>query len=120
MHPRFRTPHRATLLLGLVTAVAAGLFPLKAVAQLANVGVLSAFFVICGAVILLRRKRPELKRSFKVPAVPWLPLTGMVFCAWLIYGLPVSTDFGFMAWMALGVVLYFAYGLKHSRLAQGA
>ncbi len=118
VHPRFRTPYRATLLLGLVTAVAAGLFPLTAVAQLANVGVLSAFFVICGAVILLRRKRPELARSFRVPAVPWLPLVGMVFCAWLIYGLPVSTDLGFLAWMGLGLLLYFAYGLKHSRLAR--
>lgn len=117
VHPRFRTPYRATLILGVVTAVSAGLFPLTAVAQLANVGVLSAFFVICGAVILLRRRRPELKRSFRVPWVPILPVVGMGFCGWLIYGLPVSTDVGFLAWMGLGVLLYFAYGLRHSRLA---
>ena len=117
VHPRFRTPYRATLILGVVTAVSAGLFPLTAVAQLANVGVLSAFFVICGAVILLRRRRPELKRSFRVPWVPTLPVVGMGFCGWLIYGLPVSTDVGFLAWMGLGVLLYFAYGLSHSRLA---
>ena len=117
VHPRFRTPYRATLILGVVTAVSAGLFPLTAVAQLANVGMLSAFFVICGAIIVLRRGRPELKRSFRVPAVPLLPLVGMGFCGWLIYGLPVSTDLGFIAWMVLGVALYFAYGLRHSRLA---
>jgi APA family basic amino acid/polyamine antiporter len=117
VHPRFRTPYRATLILGVVTAVSAGLFPLTAVAQLANVGMLSAFFVICGAIIVLRRGRPELKRSFRVPAVPLLPLVGMGFCGWLIYGLPVSTDLGFITWMVLGVALYFAYGLRHSRLA---
>ncbi|HEV7165450.1 MAG TPA: amino acid permease [Gammaproteobacteria bacterium] len=117
VHPRFRTPYRATLILGVVTAVSAGLFPLTTVAQLANVGVLSAFFVICGAVILLRRNRPELKRSFRVPWVPILPVVGMGFCGWLIYGLPVSTDVGFLAWIGLGVLLYFAYGLSHSRLA---
>ena len=117
VHPKFRTPYRATLILGVVTAVSAGLFPLTAVAQLANVGVLSAFFVICGAIILLRRSRPELKRGFRVPAVPLLPLVGMGFCGWLIYGLPAMTDLGFLAWMALGLLLYFAYGLRHSRLA---
>ena len=118
VHARFRTPYRATLILGVVTALSAGLFPLTAVAQLANVGVLSAFFVICGAVILLRRNRPELTRSFRVPAVPLLPLVGMGFCGWLIYGLPVSTDMGFVSWMGLGVLLYCAYGLQHSRLAK--
>ncbi len=118
VHPRFRTPYRATLILGVATALSAwGLFPLATVARLVNVGMLGAFVVICGAVIVLRRTRPELKRSFRVPWVPILPIVGMGFSAWLISGLPGETYLGFIVWMVLGVVLYFAYGLRHSRLA---
>jgi basic amino acid/polyamine antiporter, APA family len=119
VHPRFRTPHRATLILGAVTALSAGLFPLATVARLVNVGMLGAFVVICGAILVLRRARPELKRSFRVPLVPLVPLLGMGFSAWLIYGLPTETYVSFIGWMLLGVVIYFAYGLKHSGLARG-
>jgi len=117
VHPRFRTPYRATLILGVVTALSAGLFPLATVARLVNVGMLGAFIVICGAVVVLRRTRPELKRSFRVPWVPILPIVGMGFSAWLISGLPGETYIGFSAWMLVGVAFYFAYGLRHSRLA---
>jgi APA family basic amino acid/polyamine antiporter len=117
VHPRFRTPHRATLVLGGVTALSAGLFPLATVARLVNVGMLGAFVVICGAVVLLRRARPDLMRSFRVPWVPAVPVIGMLFSAWLIYGLPAATQLSFLAWMLLGMAVYFAYGLRHSRLA---
>ena len=118
VHPRFRTPYRATLILGVVTAASAGLFPLATVARLVNVGMLGAFVVICGAVIVLRRTRPELKRSFRVPWVPIIPIVGMGFSGWLISGLPGETYLGFIAWMVLGVAFYFVYGLRHSRLAR--
>ncbi|HEY1991428.1 MAG TPA: amino acid permease, partial [Gammaproteobacteria bacterium] len=118
VHPRFRTPHRATLTLGLLTAVAAGLFPLTLVAEVVNFGMLGAFAAICAAVILLRRARPELPRSFRVPWVPLLPAVGVVFCLWLIWGLPVGVWLGFAAWMAAGVVVYLSYGLRRSRLAR--
>jgi len=117
VHPRFRTPHRSTLVLGAVTALSAGLFPLATVARLVNVGMLGAFIVICGAVVVLRRRRPELQRSFRVPCVPLVPVIGMGFSAWLISGLPGETYAGFLAWMLLGVLVYLAYGMKHSRLA---
>lgn len=116
VHPRFRTPHRATLTLGLVTAVAAGLFPLTVVAQVVNFGMLAAFAVICAAVILLRHGRPELPRSFRVPWMPLVPGVGVVFCLWLIWGLPVGVWLGFAAWMAAGVLVYLGYGWRHSRL----
>jgi APA family basic amino acid/polyamine antiporter len=80
---------------------------------------LGAFVVICGAILVLRRARPELKRSFRVPWVPLVPLLGMGFSAWLIYGLPTETYVSFIGWMLLGVAIYFAYGLKHSGLARG-
>lgn len=117
VHPKFKTPHRATLILGVVTALAAGFFPLATVAKLVNVGMLSAFIVICGAIWVLRRARPDLKRSFRVPFVPLVPLLGMGFSAWLIWGLPTGTYLGFLAWMLLGLGVYFGYGLEHSRLA---
>lgn len=117
IHPKFKTPHRATLILGVVTALAAGFFPLATVAKLVNVGMLSAFIVICGAIWVLRRARPDLKRSFRVPFVPLVPLLGMGFSAWLIWGLPTGTYLGFLAWMLLGLGVYFGYGLEHSRLA---
>jgi len=116
VHPRYRTPYRATLILGVVTAVAAGLFPLTLVAQVVNFGMLAAFAVICIAVIVLRRARPELRRSFRVPLVPVLPLVGAAFSILLIWGLPVGVWLGFAAWMVAGVLVYFAYGMGHSRL----
>lgn len=119
VHEKFRTPYRTTLIMGVVTAFSAGLFPLTSVAEFVNVGMLSAFIVICGAIIALRRNRPELPRAFRVPGVPWVPFVGMVFSAWLIYGLPASTLYGFAIWMALGLVVYLSYGLWHSRLAAG-
>ncbi|HSN16705.1 MAG TPA: amino acid permease [Gammaproteobacteria bacterium] len=118
VHPKFRTPHRATLILGVLTAAAAGLFPLTVVAEVVNFGMLAAFAVICAAVILLRRARPDVPRTFRVPLVPLLPAVGVVFCLWLIWGLPVGVWLGFAAWMAIGVVAYFTYGIRHSRLAR--
>jgi basic amino acid/polyamine antiporter, APA family len=117
VHPRYRTPHRATLILGVATAAAAGLFPLTTVAEVVNFGMLAAFAVICIAVIILRRARPELPRSFRVPFVPLVPVIGAGFSLWLIYGLPVGVWLGFAAWMVLGVAVYLGYGMSHSRLA---
>jgi APA family basic amino acid/polyamine antiporter len=119
VHPRYRTPHRATLILGVVTAAAAGLFPLTVVAEVVNFGMLAAFAVICIAVIVLRRARPDLARSFRVPFVPVLPLVGAAFSVWLIWGLPVGVWLGFAAWMVAGVLVYLGYGISHSRLAKG-
>lgn len=120
IHPRWRTPHRTTLLLGLITALAAGAFPLAELAKLVNIGVLGAFIVICAAVIVLRRRRPELPRSFRTPWVPLVPLLGIGFSAWLISGLPAATYARFVIWMALGLLVYFGYGIRHSRLAEAA
>ena len=118
VHARYRTPYRATLILGVVTAVAAGLFPLTVVAQVVNFGMLAAFAVICIAIIVLRRARPQLLRSFRVPFVPALPLVGAAFSVWLIWGLPVGVWLGFGAWMLLGLVVYLGYGMHYSRLAK--
>ncbi|MFC5741825.1 amino acid permease [Dyella tabacisoli] len=120
VHPVWRTPHRATVLLGSVTAVAAGLFPLNELAKLVNIGVLGAFIVICTAVAVLRIRQPELHRPFRTPWVPLIPLIGVGFSCWLIWGLPFITYVRFTLWLVLGCVVYFGYGRRRSRLAVGA
>ncbi|MHC1479189.1 amino acid permease [Frateuria aurantia] len=120
VHPRQRTPHHSTWLLGLVTTLSAGLFPLDELAKMVNIGVLSAFIVICGAVIVLRRRRPDLDRPFRTPWVPVVPLLGIGFSIWLIVSLPGITFIRFAVWMALGFLVYFGYGRRHSRLVQPA
>ncbi|MBX3701904.1 MAG: amino acid permease [Dokdonella sp.] len=118
-HPRYGTPHRPTLALGVFTAVVAGLFPLDEVAKLVNIGVLSAFIVICASVILLRIRKPQLQRAFRTPWVPFVPLLGILFSIWLLTELAAVTWLVFLVWVCLGLIVYFGYGLRHSKLADG-
>lgn len=115
-HARYGTPHRPTLLIGVVTAIAAGLFPIRSIAELVNIGCLSAFFVISLAVPVLRRRLPE-DTGFRVPALPVVSFIGAAGSALLIAGLPVVTDLRFVVWLMVGVVVYALYGRRHSRLA---
>jgi hypothetical protein len=91
--------------------------PLGEVAKLVNIGVLSAFIVICAAVLLLRRRKPELPRAFRTPWVPLIPLVGIGFSIWLLSELAVITWMVFLGWVGLGLLVYFAYGMRHSKLA---
>jgi APA family basic amino acid/polyamine antiporter len=117
VHPRYGTPHRPTLLLGVFTGLVAGLFPLGEVAKLVNIGVLSAFVVICTAVLVLRKRKPELPRAFRTPWVPVIPVIGIVFSIWLLSELALITWMVFVVWVALGALVYFGYGMRHSKLA---
>jgi APA family basic amino acid/polyamine antiporter len=116
IHPKYGTPYRPTLLLGVITALASGFTPIKELAELVNIGTLSAFILICAAVWVLRVKQPDLPRTFRTPLVPWLPLIGIIFSIWLIISLPAVTWLRFAIWLIVGVVLYFVYGKNHSRL----
>ncbi|HVV98005.1 MAG TPA: amino acid permease [Rhodanobacteraceae bacterium] len=119
VHPTYGTPHRPTIALGVFTALVAGFFPLGEVAKLVNIGVLSAFIVICSSVILLRVRKPDLPRAFKTPWVPLVPLVGIAFSIWLLSELAWVTWTVFLIWLAVGLVIYFGYGIRHSRLAVG-
>ncbi|MDJ0450529.1 amino acid permease [Methylocystis sp. JR02] len=119
VHPRFRTPYRPTLIAGALTAVVAALYPIKEVAELVNIGTLSAFVVICVAVIVLRKTRPDAPRSFRTPFVPFTPLAGVAFSLWLLSRLPAIAWERFLIWMAIGLAIYFLYSRRHSRLARG-
>lgn len=116
-HPVFSTPYRATVLLGVLIAVIAGLTSIGELATLVNIGTLFAFVVVAAGVVILRRTRPDLPRSFRAPLVPWLPAASVAASLWLMLNLPAETWLRFAVWMALGGVLYFLYGRSHSRLA---
>lgn len=118
VHPRFRTPYRPTLIAGALTAVVAALYPIREVAELVNIGTLSAFVVICVAVVVLRYTRPDAARGFRTPFSPFTPLAGVAFSLWLLSRLPVVAWQRFAIWMALGLLVYFFYGRRHSRLAR--
>jgi APA family basic amino acid/polyamine antiporter len=120
VHPRYRTPHHATVLTGVVVAVLAGFVQIGAAADMANIGTLFAFVLVCIGVVVLRRTRPAVTRPFRVPFMPVLPVLGAIACFLLMTGLPWVTWLRFCLWTALGIVVYLAYGLRRSRLAEGA
>ncbi len=117
VHPRFGTPHRATILTGVVIAVMAALVPIGEAADMTNIGTLFAFALVCGGVIVLRRLRPELHRPFRVPLMPLIPVLAIAACLGLMTFLPVVTWIRFLVWTVVGIAVYFGYGVKHSRLA---
>ncbi len=116
VHPRYGTPHRPTIVLGVFTALVAGLLPIEEVAKLVNIGVLSAFIIICTSVLILRKRKPELHRAFRTPWVPLVPLVGVAFSIWLLSELPAITWKVFLIWVSLGLVIYLGYGMRHSKL----
>ena len=120
VHPRFATPHRSLLLLGAVMAVLAGFVDIGFLADLVNIGTLFAFMLVSAGVVVLRRSRPDLPRPFRVPLVPLLPGVSFVACLYLMLNLQLLTWVTFVVWLAVGLVLYVAYGRRHSRLATPA
>lgn len=117
-HPRFKTPYRPTILLGVIIAIVAGFTSINELATLVNIGTLFAFVMVAAGVIVLRRTRPDLHRAFRTPWVPLLPIVSIAASFWLMLNLPGETWFRFAVWMALGVIVYFLYGRGHSRLGK--
>ncbi len=116
VHPRFRTPYRTTILLGLIVAVVAGFTSIDVLAELVNIGTLFAFIVVALGVVLLRRKRPDLPRSFRTPMVPLVPILSVLASLWLMLNLAAETWLRFAIWMVAGFFIYAFYGRLHSRL----
>jgi basic amino acid/polyamine antiporter, APA family len=116
LHPVRRVPSRVTWIAGIVSAVIAGFLPIRQAAELTNIGILLAFLVVCIAVIVLRYRRPELPRTFRVPAMPVIPALGAIFSIWLITFLSPVTWLRFAVWFVVGIIVYATYGRRHSRL----
>ncbi|WP_184808255.1 amino acid permease [Actinophytocola algeriensis] len=112
------TPVRATILVGGLVAAAATFFPAGKLEEMVNVGTLFAFILVSAGVMVLRRTRPDLERSFKVPALPVIGVLAILACLWLMLNLTILTWVRFFAWMAIGVIVYFVYGRRHSLLGK--
>lgn len=116
IHERFHTPFRATVVITLIVAVIAAFVPLDALAEMVSIGTLFAFTVVAIAVAVLRKTKPEMKRPFRTPLVPLVPILSAVSCVALMSALAVETWLRFLVWLAVGLLIYYFYGRKHSRL----
>lgn len=118
INPIRQVPFVNTWITGVVVSIFAGVIPLSKLAELTNIGTLFAFITVSIGVLVLRKTQPNLKRAFRVPFVPVIPLLAVAFCGYLVLQLPRMTWIGFVSWLAIGLVIYFVYGHKHSTLHQ--
>jgi APA family basic amino acid/polyamine antiporter len=118
VHPTWRTPYKLTLVTGVAVAALSGFIGLETLAHLVNIGTLFAFILVSVGVVILRRTRPDLPRSFRVPAAPVVAVVAVLLCLYLMLNLTGDTWVRFGIWMALGFVVYFAYGKRHSRVGK--
>lgn len=116
VHPRFRTPYLSSLIVGIVVAAVAGLTPIDVVAELTNIGTLAAFVLVAVGVLILRRTQPDLRRGYRVPWVPFIPILSIIASFVLIVSLPAITLLRFVVWLAIGLIVYFLYSRHHSHL----
>src|SRR5262249_34790222 len=118
VHPRFRTPWKSTIAIGIFVALLAGFLPIDALLHLTNIGTLFAFIIVCGSVLIMRRTNPEAIRPFRCPFVPVVPILGMGLCFLLMLALPADNWYRLIGWLVIGLGIYFLYGRHHSTLGK--
>jgi APA family basic amino acid/polyamine antiporter len=116
VHPKFRTPWKSTIAIGVFVTIMAGFLPIDALLHLTNIGTLLAFVIVCGAVLIMRRTNPDTHRPFRCPWVPFVPIMGILTCLLLMFSLPTANWWRLFTWLAIGLVIYFFYGRHHSVL----
>jgi len=116
VHPKYRTPHIATIITGVIAAAFAGVFPLDVLGELISIGILLAFTAVCAGVLVLRRTQPDTPRPFRVPGAAFTCIAGVVVCLGMTLALPHDTWIRLLVWSLIGGAVYFGYGYKHSRL----
>ncbi len=118
VHPRFQTPWKSTILVGLFVATLAGFLPIDFLLHLTNIGTLFAFVIVCTAVLMMRKINPDANRPFRCPLVPLVPILGIGSCLMLMFSLPAANWERLFVWLAIGLVIYFCYGRRHSHLGK--
>jgi APA family basic amino acid/polyamine antiporter len=116
IHPKFRTPWKNTILVGLVAAIVGSLTPIDDIGRMVNIGTLLAFVIVSIAVLVLRRTHPDLHRPFRTPWVPLVPILGVISNGYMMYKLGWVNWARLIIWLVIGLVVYFTYGQKHSRV----
>jgi APA family basic amino acid/polyamine antiporter len=116
VHAKYKTPYISTILTGCVAIVLAGVLPISILGELVSIGTLLAFAIVCISIIVLRKTRPDIERPFRTPFVPLIPILGALICFVQMAALPMDTWLRLIIWMALGFIIYFAYGYRHSKL----
>src|SRR5262249_42608701 len=117
-HAKFKTPHVSTMVTGALMAVVAALTPIGDLEKMVNIGTLFAFVIVCGAVLMLRFKRPDVRRPFRCPAVFVLAPLGIAVNVLMMLALPTLTWYRLAGWLVIGLVIYFGYGYWNSALAK--
>jgi APA family basic amino acid/polyamine antiporter len=118
VHPKFATPYKSNILFFFFTAAFAAFVPGDVVGEMTSIGTLFAFMLVCAGVWIMRVRRPDIPRGFRVPLLPAVAILGILVCGAMIYGLGWTNWLRLLGWLAIGFVLYFAYGRKHSALEQ--
>lgn len=119
IHPKFRTPWKNTMLVGLLAAIVGSVTPIDDIGKMVNIGTLLAFVIVCIAVMVLRRTNPAQARPFRTPLVPFVPILGIIFNGYMMYKLGWVNWARLIIWLVIGMVVYFTYSIKHSRLQRG-
>ena len=116
IHPKFHTPYKNTILVGLLAAVVGSVTPIDDIGKMVNIGTLLAFVIVCIAIMVLRRTNPNQPRPFRTPWMPVIPLLGILFNGYMMYKLGWMNWARLIIWLAIGLVIYFLYSRKHSKI----
>ena len=116
VHHKFKTPYISSMITGVVALTLAGTLPISVLHELVSIGTLFAFVIVCVSVIVLRVKKPEVHRPFKTPWVPLVPILGALFCLMQMLSLPINTWLRLIVWMVIGLIVYFTYSIRKSKL----
>ena len=119
IHPKFRTPYKNTILVGLLAAIVGSLTPIDDIGKMVNIGTLLAFVIVCIGIIVMRRTNPDMPRPYRTPLVPLVPILGVLVCFGMMAFLDHMTWIRLAGWLIIGLCIYFGYSRKHSHLRQG-